>query len=169
MNKKIKELKEIEKEFREKINERMRTEAMAKLTSKMISTIARHLIRDAGYSVATTIIQREFREIGKNDAKEFSKIFNLKKNDLKDASKALKIAAMVLGLKLNAVGKETIIEDCPQGAQAVKFKEPILCNACLEYNNGILQEMLGDGFTLERTKWIFNGDKYCMFKIIKKW
>jgi len=168
INEKLKELKAIEKEFGEKITEKMRTQAMARISSKMISTVARHLIKDAGYSVATTILQREFRHIGRNDAKEFIDIFKLKQNDYKDASKALKIAAFFLGLRLDTVENETIVRNCPQGAEAIKFREPILCNACLEYNNGILQEMLGDDNILERTKWIFNGDEYCMFKVKKK-
>ncbi|MDI6798784.1 MAG: methanogen output domain 1-containing protein [Candidatus Aenigmarchaeota archaeon] len=167
-NEKLKELEAIKKEFDEKITEEMRTEAMARISSRMISTIARHLIKDAGYSVATTILQREFRNLGRNDAKEFIDTFELKKNDYKDASKALKIAALFLGLKLDAIENETIVRDCPQGAEAIKFREPILCNACSEYTNGILQEMLGEGYVLERTKWIFKGDSYCMFKIRKK-
>jgi len=52
--------------------------------------------------------------------------------------------------------------------EAIKLREPILCNACLEYNNGILEEMLGDSYTLERTKWVFEGDRYCMFRIKRK-
>ena len=167
-NQKFKELKGIENEFEKRVTEKMRSEVMTKMSSRMISILARRLIKDSGYSVATTILQREFRAMGKSNAREFIDIFKLEKNSYRDASKALKVAALFLGLKLDTIENETIIKDCPQGNEAIKFKEPLLCNVCLEYNRGILEEMLGEDVTLERTKWIFNGDGCCMFKPRKK-
>lgn len=167
-NKKMKELREVEKEFDEKISERKRKDAMAKVSSRIISIISKHLIKDTGYSVATTILQRELRRMGREDAKNIIDLFNLKREDFKDASKALKIAAMFLGLRLDVVENETVVRECPQGMEAIKLREPLLCNICLEYNNGIIQEMLGDGFFLDRTKWIFKGDEYCWFQIKKR-
>lgn len=163
MNRKLKELRKIEREFKRKIPERVRIDKMGKMFGGIVSVLARNLIKDVGYSVATKIIKREFRSLGRNDAKYFIELFKLKRGSIKDASKALKIAALFLGLKLDVVGNETIVKDCPLGNEAIKFDEPILCNACLEYNNGILEEMLGEGKKLKRTKWIFEGDGYCMF------
>lgn len=167
-NKKMKELREIEREFEEKISERKRKDVMAKVSSRIISIIAKHLIKDSGYSVATTILQRELRRMGREDAKNITELFNLKKNDFKDASKALKIAAMFLGLRLDVVEDETVVRECPHGLEAIKLREPLLCNICLEYNKGILEEMLGDGFSIDRTKWIFKGDEYCWFHVKKR-
>lgn len=162
------ELKEIEKEFEEKISERERMDMMGRMSSRIISVIAKHLIRDMGYSITTTVFQREFRKMGTEDAKIIARLFNLKKNNLKDASKALKIAALFLGLRLEVVGSETVVRGCPQGIEAVNQKESFLCNVCLEYNKGIIEEMLGNGFTINRGKWIFKGDEYCEFRINKK-
>ncbi|MCS7105831.1 MAG: hypothetical protein NZ942_00740, partial [Candidatus Aenigmarchaeota archaeon] len=90
---KVKELEEIEKEFKKNVVEKTRIENIAKMSSRMVSVIAKHLIKNTGYAAATTILQREFREIGKNDAKKIAKMFRLEYNNHKDASKALKIAA----------------------------------------------------------------------------
>lgn len=162
------ELKEIEEEFRAKISERERMDMMGRMSSRIISVIAKHLIRDMGYTTTSTVFQREFRKMGREDAKIIAKIFNLEKNNIKNASKALKIAALFLGLKLDIVGNETVVRDCPQGKEAINQKESFLCNVCLEYNKGIIEEMLGNGFTIDRGKWIFKGDEYCEFRISKK-
>lgn len=162
------ELREIEKEFDEKISERERKDAMTKVASRIISIIAKHLINDTGYSVATTILQRELRRMGREDAKNIAEMFNLKRNDTKDASKALKISALFLGLRLDVVENETVVRECPQGKEAINLKEPLLCNVCLEYNKGILEEMIGDSFLIDRLKWIFKGDEYCWFQIKKR-
>ncbi|MEM7825506.1 MAG: hypothetical protein QW412_01440 [Candidatus Aenigmatarchaeota archaeon] len=175
MKEKLKELKEIEREINEKISEELRTEITTRMVSRIISIISKYLIRTMGYSAATTILQREFRNMGKESAKEFINLFNLKRKNHKDAwndnavaSRALKIAALFLGLKLDGLGNETIVKNCPQGMQAIKLREPLLCNICLEYNNGVLLEMLGEDYVLERIKWIFSNDEYCMFRIKEK-
>ena len=167
-NEKAEELRRLKIAFNRKVSVERRMKTMGRITSRIISALAKHLIKDAGYSVAMIILQREIRNIGREDAKDFVKLFGLKRGDKKDASKALKIAALFLGLELDALGNETIVKNCPQGMEAIKLREPILCNACLEYNNGILEEMLGDSYTLERTKWVFEGDRYCMFRIKRK-
>lgn len=168
INKKFEELASIESLVREIIPEKERVAMMGKVTSKFISSMAKHVIRDRGYGVATRIMERELREIGKADAKKIKEIFGLNTNDPETLSKVLKISAMILGLELGIVGDETVIKNCPQGMEALALKQPILCNFCLEYNNGIVEEMLGREFYLDRINWIFSGDDYCAFKLKKR-
>jgi predicted hydrocarbon binding protein len=168
MKDKLAELIHLENLLKEKMSESERKRMMGRIVARMICSLTKHLIKNAGYSVATTIIERELKEIGKSDANELMRIFQFKKGDPENASKILKIASMILGLKLDVIGDETIIRECPQGSEAVKLKESLMCNVCKEYCNGIVEEILGDDFFLERTKSLVNGDEYCMFKIRKK-
>lgn len=167
-NKKTGELDSIDNLVKEKIPEKERIAMMGKVTSKFISSMAKHVIRERGYNVATKIMERELREIGKEDAKKIREIFDLNSNDPETLSKVLKIAAMILGLDLGIAGDETVIKNCPQGIEALSLKQPILCNFCLEYNTGIVEEILGKEFYLDRINWIFNGDDYCAFKLKKR-
>lgn len=164
---KRKELEKIKREFKRKVSEKKLNEIRMRVLSAMICVLARRLIRNTGYSTAATILRREFRKLGREHAITFSRIFNLKRGCIKDASKALKIAALFLGLHLSTKGSETIVTNCPQGEEALKWEEPILCTVCIEYNNGILSEMLGESYRIKRTKWIFQNDKYCEFRVVK--
>lgn len=161
---KERELKRIKNEVKNKTAENYRV----KIFAKMILALSMFLIKEGGYSIARTIIKREFRKIGKEFAEEFSKTFGLQKNSVKNASKLLKIAATIFGLELDVAGNETIVRNCPLGREAIKLNRPILCDACLEFNNGILEEMLSKDYILDRTTWIFKGDEYCQFKPIKR-
>jgi predicted hydrocarbon binding protein len=167
-NKKLEELANIENLVKEKISEKERVAMMGRITSKFISAMAKYVIKDRGYGVATRIMERELREIGKADAKKIKEIFGFNTNDPETLSKVLKIAAMILGLELGVVGDETVVRNCPQGMEALALKQPILCNFCLEYNNGMVEEMLGREFYLDRINWIFSGDDYCAFKLKKR-
>ncbi len=167
MNKKLEELQSIESLIREKIPEKERATMMGRVMSRMMSSITKHVIKYSGHSIATKIMARELREIGKTDAKTIKEIFDLD-NSPESVSKVLKIAAMILGLELDVVEDETVIKNCPQGNEALELKQPLLCNFCLEYNNGIVEEMLGKDFYMERINWIFKGNNYCAFKLKKR-
>jgi predicted hydrocarbon binding protein len=167
VNKKLEELQSIESLVRERIPEKERMTMMGWIVSKMISSIARHVIKYRGYNIAGKIMERELRKIGRANAKRIKEIFGLD-NSPESVSKVLKIAAMILGLELGVDKNETVVKNCPQGNEALALRQPILCNFCLEYNKGIVEEMLGEDFYMERIKWIFKGDKHCAFKLRKR-
>jgi len=168
MNDKLAELVQLQNLFKEKISIDERMKMRGKIVAQMICILAKYLIKDAGYSVATTIIQRELRKMGKNDAKKLMGIFKLKEGTPENASKILKIAAMILGLKLDVIDNETIVRECPQGEEALRLKEPLMCKVCSEYCRGIIEGVIGREFVLERMKCLVDGDEYCMFRIRKR-
>ncbi len=127
--------------------------------------LAKHFTKIAGYSVASTVLQREIREIGKKDAKTLAKILNIKEVTLQNASKLLRAAAFIFGLELSPKGEHSIVTDCPfsrvQG-------QPLICKICLEYNKGILEGFAGDRFKFTQIKSLGKGDEYCEFETTEK-
>ena len=168
MKNKLAELLYLENLVKKKISEDERKRMRGRIFAQMICSLAKNLVRDAGYKVATTIIKREIRKVGRNDANHLMELLGLKEKTVENASRILKVAAMILGLRLDAVGSETIIRECPQGMEAIKLNEPLMCNVCLEYCNGIIESVVGIDYKIERTKCIVNGDEYCMFRIVKR-
>lgn len=148
------------------LSERIAT--LAHTAGSIICSLAKHLIKDSGYSVASTVMTRELRSLGRKDARKYMEIFEIKERSQENASKILKIAATLLGLKLIVEKGETKIVQCPYGSCVKEFKEPFICNVCLEYCRGIVEEVLGSGFTFERIKWMVKGDEYCTFEIRKR-
>lgn len=165
---KVVELTQVEHMFKG-MPEKERMAMFGRMASRMICAVAKHLIKNSGYSVTTTVLKREFRDIGRSDANEIMRVFKIKEKTPENTSKVLKITALVLGMKLDVVSDETIIRECPHGAQALELKQPLLCNVCAEYCNGIVEGVLGERFKLDRTKSLIDGDGYCMFKLRKKW
>jgi predicted hydrocarbon binding protein len=167
---KLKELKEIEEMVKSKMSERERIWTLGKISSVIICKLAKHLIKNIGYSSVATIIQRELREIGKKDAKKIIDLFGFEIKNVSDASKVLKIAALLLGMNLDVKGNETIITECPYG-ESVKefpFDQPFYCNVCREYCKGLIEGTLGDGFVFIQSSSISKGDSFCAFRIVKK-
>lgn len=163
MYNRVKELKEIKKRFKEnfyRIKE-LRT------NQKIISILAKHLVKSSGYSIASTVLKREFRRIGKQNAERIVKIFGINGKGVVDAKRALKIAAMDLGVKLKVVDDVTVAEECPYGAEAVNNRERLVCQICKEYCNGIVEKILGDGYEVNQSQKISSGQKYCKFEIVK--
>jgi predicted hydrocarbon binding protein len=163
----MRELEEIEKLIKKKIPAEERVKVVAHTAGRIICSLAKHLIKDSGYGVVSTIMSREMRNLGKNDARNYMKIFGIREGDPKNASKLLRIAAFLLGLKLKIGDGESLVVECPYGASVKEFQEPFICNVCLEYCRGIVEEVLGPAFIFERTKWLVNGDECCAFKIRK--
>jgi predicted hydrocarbon binding protein len=168
MRDKLAELLYLQQLVREKLSEDEITQMRGRIMAKFICTLAKYLIKDAGYARATKAIQRGLRKIGEEDAKRLMRIFKLKEKTPQNASRILKIAAMILGLKLDVVEDETIIRNCPQGKEALKLKEPLMCKVCSEYCKGIIEGIIGKEFELKRIKSLVNGNKYCMFRIVKR-
>lgn len=168
MGGKLEELTNLERMLKEKMTEDERMKMNGLMVSKILGAISKRLIKTVGYDVTSTILQRELREIGKINAKELMGIFGFKEKTPENASKILKIATLILGFKLDVADGETVIKECSFGTESLQLKEPFLCNVCLEYCRGVIEEMLGGQFTLERTKSLVSGDPYCMFKIKKR-
>ncbi|MEM7825887.1 MAG: hypothetical protein QW412_03455 [Candidatus Aenigmatarchaeota archaeon] len=167
MEEKVKELKEIEDEIYKKFEEKERMKMLGNIASKIICTMAKYLVKDTGYSATKRIIERELREIGKNDAEKIIKLLGIEKNP-ENASKALKIAALILGLKLDMVNNNTIVRDCPYGAEVLKLKDPFFCVICHEYCRGIVEKIAGGNYTLVQTSSLTKGDEFCSFDVKKR-
>lgn len=164
------ELKNLEELIGKKMNEKQRIWMLGKISSNIICRLAKHLIKNIGYAPVVTIIQRELRDTGAKDAENIMKIFDIKTRNPEDASKVLKIAAEILGMNLSIKGNETIITECPYG-DAVKefpYDQPFYCNICREYCRGLLQGVIGNGFSFSQTSSLSEGDRYCAFEIKKR-
>lgn len=145
MNKKIEELKLLEEKVK-KVSESERTRFFGKFFVSIISALMKRLIKYEGYSITKTIIKREITEIGKRDAKNIMKIFGIKEKSPENVSRALKLAALVLGFKLEVVGDETYIKECPFAVMAKETNEPLLTEICDWYCNGMVQEIVGENY-----------------------
>jgi|YelNatPaOPRAMG01_1025707.scaffolds.fasta_scaffold03472_13 predicted hydrocarbon binding protein len=168
MEKKIKELKKIEGEIYKRFEEKERMKMLGNITSRIICTIAKHLIKDVGYSATKRIIERELREIGKNDAEKIIQLLGIEEKTPENASKALKIAALILGLSLDIADNHTIIKECPYGAEVLKFRDPFFCVICNEYCKGIVEKIAGENYTLIQISSLTKGDKFCSFDVKKR-
>jgi len=169
-NRKFEELKNLEKLIIQKMDKKERIWMLGKVSSNIVCRLAKHLIKNIGYTPVITIIQRELRETGMKDAKKIMELFELEVGSLENASKVLKIAAVILGMNLDVKGKETIITECPYGDSVKEFpyNQPFYCNICREYCRGLVEGVIGDGFIFNQTSSISEGDKFCAFKIRKR-
>ncbi|MEM5834513.1 MAG: hypothetical protein QXQ69_01530 [Candidatus Aenigmatarchaeota archaeon] len=168
MEEKIKELKDIEERVYKNFNERERMKMLGNIAGRIICTMAKHLVKDTGYSVTKKIIERELREIGRNDAEIMIKLLNTQEKNAETASKALKIAALILGLKLGIVNNHTVIVECPYGAEVMRVKDPFLCAICHEYCKGIVEKIAGENYTLVQNSSLTKGDEFCSFDVKKR-
>ncbi len=160
-------LKEINREINEKMKDLEKSKILTGIYSGMITSLLRRLIKLEGYGVTNTILRREMREQGIHDAKMIVKIFNLK-NTEEDASKALKIAAFLIGYNLNVEGEETVVQSCPFAKMAIETKERTICSVCTDYVNGLIEGVLGEDYYMEATHDITKDEPKCFFQLRKR-
>lgn len=165
--KKAEVLKEIKNEINEKMEDVEKNKILSGIYSGMISSLLRRLIKLEGYGVTNTILVREMREQGIHDAKMIAKIFNLG-NTKEDASKTLKIAAVLIGYNLEVEGDETVVRSCPFARMAIETKERTLCSVCTDYVNGLIEGILGEDYYMEATHDITKEEPICYFQLRKK-
>src|SRR3990170_3237626 len=134
----------------------------------IIATLGKYLIRTEGYSVTETILKRELRELGKKDAAKIKEILGLNTRITEeDVKSVMNIMAMILGLRLDFIGEKKVgVVKCPFYDALKEYKQPFMCNACIEYNNGVVHELVGTNSKVKRTKWLFDGDNCCVFDVM---
>jgi predicted ArsR family transcriptional regulator len=165
-NEKLEILHELQKKI-EEMPKVERTKILGGMFTRIISVLTRRLIKLEGYSVTSTILERELRELGQRDAQLISNIFGIKSKDPENTSKVLKIAALILGYNLDVEGKETVVRECPFAILAKEMNEPQLCNICSNYCQGIVDEMLGKNFIIEGFHDIQSESPKCYY-VLKK-
>jgi len=159
----VKELEELKKMFKKNLCkvEELRT------NQKIISILAKHFVKTSGYSIASTVLKREFRKIGKQHAEKIVKVFGINGKDVVSAKRALKIAAMELGLRLKVVDDVTVAKECPYSVEVMNNGGELVCQICREYCTGIVEGILGDGYEITQREKIASGQRYCKFEIVK--
>lgn len=168
MNEKKQEiLKEIKKEIHDRMKDEEVNKVLTGIYGRIISNLARRLIKLEGYSVVNTLIKREMREIGRHDAEVIAQAFGLK-NTPEDMSKTLKIAATIIGYNLDVEDGETIVKGCPFANMAIETREPTLCNICTEYVNGMTEGILGEEYEMMASHDITHDVPHCFFRLRKK-
>lgn len=159
-------LEELKKKL-EEMPKPERTKILGGIFTRIISTLTKRLIQHEGYAVTDTILKRELEEIGKHDAQLISNIFGLKTESPEDTSRALKVAALILGYDLKVEGDETVVNDCPFAVLAKENNEPRLCNICQDYCQGVVDGMLGKGQIIEGTHDFKSTPTKCYYKMKK--
>lgn len=167
MNDREQNLNEIKKEVHSKMKEEEINQVLTGIYSRIISTLAHRLVKFEGYSVVGTILKREIRVLAKRDAETIMKIFGLEKSE-ENLSKVLKIAATIIGYNLKVEGEETVVLGCPFGKMAKEMNDPLLCNICTEYVNGVTEAVLGDGYEMVGTHDLKMDSPNCYYKLRKK-
>lgn len=163
------ELDKIEALLDKKLPPKERQNLASQILGTIIHILGKHLVRVHGYSILSTVLEREMRELGRKSAKMLKDLFGINEVTEESVKTILNAAAIILGLKLGLRdGKKVVAEKCPFYETLKKFNEPFMCNACMEYNNGIVEELMGDKFKVERKKWLFNGDGCCVYGVVKK-
>ena len=160
--------REFEKLIEEKIDLDDRIYFFGHTAGSIICALAKSLIKSGGYGVTSTVLTREIRKLGREDAKKIMEIFEIKQKNPENASKVLRILATIIGLEFETRGDRALITRCPYGQCVKEFYEPFICKVCLEYNRGVIEEVLGDNFTLDQPKWLINGDEGCQFRVKKR-
>jgi len=157
------------RELQELVKTTIPPEKKAIMTSETLGNIvyvlAKHLTKIAGYSVASTILIREIRDIGRKDAEKLKKLLEIKEKNLIGARQLLRTAGILLGLELRPQGEHSIVVDCPFAH--VKQLQPLICKICVEYNKGILEGFAGPLFKLVEIKKLTSGDGYCEFETVE--
>lgn len=157
---------EVEK-LEEFVNKRVKKGFTSKTLGKIISVLGKHLIKMQGYSILSTVLKREIREIGKGDAKLLKRALNIKVVGTDDIKLVVNAAALLLGIKLEVKDGRVVATKCPFREALDEFGEPFMCNACVEYNKGVIEELTNEKFTAERTKWLFE-DGCCVYQPVRK-
>jgi predicted hydrocarbon binding protein len=158
---KTKTLEEIRKEFNGKFKELLSLNT----NQRIVYRLMKNLVRSTGHHVATTVLKREFRSLGREDGEKILEVFRIKENGVESAKKVLKIAAMMLGLNLTVVENVTVAEKCPYCGQY--DRESFVCDLCREYCTGVVERVLGENYILVQSHKISEGQKYCRFDIEK--
>lgn len=164
---KLEELKRLEEKVK-KLSEKERTKFFGKFFVGVISALMKRLIRYEGYSVTKSILKREVTEIGKRDAKNIMKIFGIKEKNPENVSRSLKLAALVLGFKLEVIGDETYVKECPFAVMAKETNEPLLTEICDWYCNGMVREIVGEEYFWEGFHNINKEVPECYYKAVKR-
>jgi len=147
---------------------------MAMLTmGRIVGVVSKNFIKTHGYSVATTVMKREIRKLGREDAKMITDAIGIDKVSEENIKSILNIAGIILGLKLELTnGREVVVKDCPFFESVKELNEPFICNLCTEYNNGILEGLVRElgrrKFVLNPAKKLSRGDEYCVYKVLKR-
>ncbi len=160
-------LEKIKKDLEEKLSVEERINLLKYTSGNIITILSKYLIQTSGYATMTKILLREIKELGKKDAEKIMEVFGIKEKTPENASKVLKILAICLGLELKEENGETHIVKCPYGDCVKKFKEPFICRICSEYNQGVIEEVIGSRFVLKRNKYLLE-DGFCDFQIEKR-
>lgn len=163
-NDKAKMLKEIKNEINDKMKDEEQNKILTGIYGSMISSLLKRLIKLEGPTVASTILKREMREQGLHDSAMIKKTFGLN-NTPQDASKALKIAAFLIGYNLDVEGDETVVRACPFARMAIEHKEKAVCNVCTDYVNGLVEGVMGPDFQMEATHDTDREEPKCFFKL----
>jgi predicted hydrocarbon binding protein len=159
---------ELEKLINKKLPETKKRSMVSRTLGNIISVLGKVFIRTQGYSTMKTILEREVRELGKKDAQELKKIFEFKEATKENVKKALNIAAIILGFKLDLLDGKVVAVKCPFHEALKEYEEPFMCNICVEYNIGMTEGLTQGKYTLKRLKWLFDGDEYCRFKPVAR-
>ncbi len=157
----IKKLQQIIKKIPEK------EKIVANTLGKIITILGKYMVKMQGYSILSTVLKREIREVGKENAKFLMNFLKIKEPKEEDIKLIMNLAALLLGLKLKVKNGKVVATECPFYKTLKEYKEPFMCNACVEYNKGIAEELTNGKFTIKRVHWLFEGDKYCVFKPVK--
>lgn len=168
LNEKTEKISELAKIIETKLTPNQRNRMTVDILGSIICVMGKSLAKIEGYSVVATVLQREMRKIGKEDAPKFLEIYGKKEVNEEAVKDVLRIAAMILGAQLGVYEDGIGLAECPFCELAKKFDEPFITNACLEYSNGILEGMVGDKFTLVESKKRIRGDAYCKYTVIKR-
>jgi predicted hydrocarbon binding protein len=163
------ELDKLENLINEKLPSRKRQRLASQILATIVHILGKHLKRTHGYSVLLTVLKREMRELGRKNAILLKELFGVKEATEESIKSILNIAAMILGLELGLINeREVAAIKCPFYETLREFNDPFLCNACLAYNNGIVEELTGGKLGVKRVKWLFNGDGCCIYGTAEK-
>jgi len=160
-------LGEVKKLVKKELGPDKRIRLLGYTAGNIICILAKHVIKSSGYGVTSTILMRELRNLGKTDAEKIMKIFKIKKRTPENASKILRIIAYAIGLELKIKKDQSVVIKCPYGDCVKKYKDPFICNVCLEYNKGVIEAVLGSQFTIDKSKYMLT-DGACSFTVFKK-
>lgn len=155
-----------------KVPENEKIKSTSITLGNIICILAKHLINSMGYAIASRVISRDIRELGKSDIERLEKLFNLSRT-FDDKKRLTRLAGMLLGLDFRIFMDEkgethAFIVNCPFNKIIKKFNEPFICKVCEEYNRGIVEALFGHEFKLVPIKRMSEGDKYCKYHITKK-
>jgi len=160
------EIENLKKEMEKRLSVDDRIKFMGCAAGDIIAILAKYLIKTAGYTTTARVLLREIRELGKEKARKVMEMFKIEDRSRYNASKILKIVALFLGLELKKENGTYVVK-CPYGESVRKSNEPFICKICSEFNQGIVEEVLGPTFKFKRNKYLLE-DGFCDFEVEKK-